>query len=185
MFYQIIWQQILTQTNYLSYFLRSYDTSDENSRNAANLFNHLRGINKCSPIRADANNLRLIKTKEINNKTTSRDRVICLDLTKKPLTNYEECDFDPTPPTSVFVRDSLYGHELDNIIHTFKLLVDKFGTNNALPDVFELFGTFEPNAANVIFTDNAQGLQSPPHDIGPIVDLYARVNEWVSRACTD
>lgn len=120
--------------------------------------------------------MRVLKTSELNTKTTSRDQLICINLSLKPLSSYEECDFDATPPTAVFVRNTMYGHELDNIVHTFKHLEEKFGPLGSLPDVFELFGTFEPNAPNAIFSDNAPGLETPPKSFGPQTDLYERMD---------
>jgi hypothetical protein len=100
-------------------------------------------------------------------------------MSKKPITsdNLNNCYFDATPPTSIFVRNGLYGHELDNIVHAFTHLTEKFGTLGSLPDVFTLFGGFEANQPNVIFSDDAVGLVSAANNIDTIDELYQRLDK--------
>lgn len=47
---------------------------------------------------------------------------------------------------------------MDNILHAFISLTERFGRNRKLEDVFKMFGEFESNERNVIFTDEADEL---------------------------
>lgn len=77
---------------------------------------------------------------------------------RRKLTETNDCNFDATLPRAVFVREHMHGTELDNILHAFISLTEKFGRNGKLEDVFKLFGEFEPNEKNIIFTDDADKL---------------------------
>lgn len=127
----------------------------------------------------DDSAIRVIKTTELNQKSSpQRDELFCLDQTKQPITTEirKNCYFDATPPTSIFVRNGLYGHELDNIVHAFTHLADKFGTLGSLPDVFTIFGAFEDGQPNVLFSDDAVGLTSPSNNTEAIRDVYQRLD---------
>lgn len=51
----------------------------------------------------------------------------------------------------IFVKKSVNGKILDNIVHGFTSLSDSFGHGGKIEDVFELFETFE-EAKDVIFS---------------------------------
>lgn len=75
-----------------------------------------------------------------------------------PAAELIDCNFDSTPPTAVFVRRSSTGHELDNLSHAFLALSEKFGRGGKIEDVFELFGKFEADQKDVLFSDNGSRL---------------------------
>lgn len=74
------------------------------------------------------------------------------------------CNYDATPPTAVYVRNSLIDTEQDAIKHAFSALSNKFGVKGNLVDVFELFGEFEPGQRNVLFSDDAKSLITDDSD---------------------
>lgn len=88
---------------------------------------------------------------------TDLDEILCRDG-RKP-TNAQEnelrnCFYDATPPTAVFVRNTVGDNERDNIEHAFLTLSDKFGKMGKIEEVFELFGEFESGQSNVLFSDD-------------------------------
>lgn len=68
----------------------------------------------------------------------------------------DDCIYDATPPTAIFVRSSIGDRERDGIEHAFSTLSNKFGKGSSLEGVFELFGEFEPGKRDVIFSDDAK-----------------------------
>lgn len=128
----------------------------------------------------ESSQLRVIRASELRTKATDEhDELICLNLVRKPVTSTDikDCVFDATPPKAVFVRDEVHGHEFDNIVHAFTSLSDKFGIDGKIPDVFELFGEFEPGKKNVIFSDDAVALVSDLNSISNVdEDLYKRLS---------
>lgn len=123
--------------------------------------------------------LRVIRVSDLKTKgSVEHDELICLNLDRKPFSTSEselkECMFDAAPGNAVFTRDSVRGHELDNIVHAFTSLSDKFGHNGKIPDVFELFGEFEPGQKNVIFSDDAVNLLSDLNSIPKVDDNLSK-----------
>lgn len=91
-----------------------------------------------------------------------------------------ECIYNATPPTGVFVRDSISTIELENLSHAFLALSEKFGRNGTIEDVFELFGQFESNEANVLFSDDASSLiEANP------ATFQAQLNEYDGLECVN
>lgn len=74
------------------------------------------------------------------------------------LTDASSCAYDATPPSAVYVKNSLESNEKDSIKHAFSALSNKFGKYGDLVDVFELFGEFESGHHDVLFSDNARAL---------------------------
>lgn len=74
------------------------------------------------------------------------------------------CFYDATPSTAVFTRTSLNDRERDGIEHAFSLLSTKFGRKSNFEDVFELFGEFESGQSNILFSDDADALETAPND---------------------
>lgn len=127
----------------------------------------------------ESSQLRVIRASELKTKATDEhDELICLNLARKPVTttDLKDCVFDATPAKAVFARDSVHGHEFDNIVHAFTLLSDKFGIQGKIPDVFEMFGEFEPGKKDIIFSDDAVALVSDLNSISNVdEDLYKRI----------
>lgn len=93
-----------------------------------------------------------------------------------PAAELTDCYFDSTPPTAVFVRRSSSGHELDNLSHAFVALSEKFGRGGKIEDVFELFGKFEADQKDVLFSDNGSRLiATEPGWNNKIQQDYARL----------
>lgn len=87
-------------------------------------------------------------------------QLVCPDFSFKDLSEAKACNFDGRYTRGIFVRNSVGGTELESIVHGFKSLSDLFGHQGKLENVFELFGEFEVGAKNVIFTDDAKGLEN-------------------------
>lgn len=81
------------------------------------------------------------------------------------------CKFD-VPTRGVFVRKSLFGHELDAILHAFTLISNKFGAHGPLSDVFELFG----GSSDVLVSRDACSFVSPSNDADRIASDYANLS---------
>lgn len=78
----------------------------------------------------------------------------------------------------MFVRRSSTGHELENLSHAFLALSEKFGRGGKIEDVFELFGEFEKDKRDVLFSDDASQLitaEATPESIGSILQEYERL----------
>lgn len=106
--------------------------------------------------------IRVLRLSELKEKTNAdTDEIICPNGRKtvtQPSDDLKDCFYDATPATTVFIRGSTTGHELDNIAHAFMSLSDKFGHKGKIEDVFELFGEFEPGQKNILFSDKATEL---------------------------
>lgn len=91
---------------------------------------------------------------------TESEQLICksFDSTRpNPVASLsDDCVYDATPPTAIFVRSSIGDRERDGIEHAFSALSNKFGKGSSLEGVFELFGEFESGKKDVIFSDDAK-----------------------------
>lgn len=145
-----------------SHYFRQYVHADIKSRDAALKLNQLRGIRQCNGITIEDADLRVIRLSELSSLESKADyEVVCKGSHKSvDASDLDECNFDATPPTGVFVRRSSTGHELDNISHAFLALSEKFGHSGVNEDVFELFGKFVENKRDVLFSDDASQLIS-------------------------
>jgi len=159
----------------------NYNSKDERSLNAALLFNYKRDIRSCTATTTDESSIRVVKTSQLKERASDeKDELICTNLNKKPVSvaqsDIQDCYFDATPPTAVFVREATSGHELDNIAHAFTAISNLFGKHGKVEDVFELFGEFEPGQLNVIFSDDAVELVPESNSVTEIDDiLYKRI----------
>lgn len=103
--------------------------------------------------------------------------LVCPDLTRKSLDKYETCNFDATLPRAIFMRKDVNQQDLDNRIHGLTLISNKFGKNGSIKDVFTLFGEFEPNVKNVIFSHNADKLVTSENFVHTITEnLYEEIH---------
>lgn len=135
---------------------------DIKSRNAALRFNQLRGIRQCGDITTEESNVRVVRESELSTLENKNNYEVACKGSRKPIdtptSELIDCAIDATPPTAVFVRRSSTGHELDNLSHAFLALSEKFGRGGKIEDVFELFGKFEANKKDVLFSDDASQL---------------------------
>lgn len=146
-------------------FASQYDPKDEKSRNAALNFNYKRGNGRCSGLTTSESPVRVIHPTQGNKSAldANLNELVC-DGIRKPLVPDQlndalaNCAFDATPPTAVYVRNTMIDTETDAIKHAFSAISNRFGKNGSLIDVFELFGEFEPGQRNVLFSDNAKSL---------------------------
>lgn len=152
------------------FYCSQYDAADAKSRNAALNFNYKRGNGKCSGITTNESPVRVIlssgASKEMN---LNSNELVCNGLRKAfaidQLNNQlTGCAYDATPPTAVYVRNSMIETECDAIKHAFSALSNKFGANGSLVDVFELFGEFETGKRNILFSDDAKSLITDDSD---------------------
>lgn len=77
------------------------------------------------------------------------------------------------------MKKDLSGQKLDNIVHGFSLLSEKFGHNSPLEEVFELFGEYEHGFKNVIFDDRGEKIETtgnkiPNYDITHYLSLHCK-----------
>lgn len=79
-------------------------------------------------------------------------KLICLNLQKKDLKDYKECNCDATLPNAVFTRANIGPQDLNNMQHAFISLSESFGHNGRIEDVFEMFDEFKPGNKNVLFS---------------------------------
>lgn len=155
-------QALLIWNIFFLFCFSQYDGSDIKSRNAALKLNEVRGVRQCSDLTTAASNLRVIRLSELDTLESKTDFDFDCKSERKPIdtpaAELTECIFDSTPPTAVFVRRSSTGHELDNLSHAFLALSEKFGRGGKIEDVFELFGKFEADKRDVLFSDDASKL---------------------------
>lgn len=135
---------------------------DGKSRDAALNFNYKRGNGKCSGLTTNASAVRVVRLNQsIGDINVNSNEFLC-GGSRKAITLDElvvsNCIYDATPPTAVYVRNTLSSHEQDGIKHAFSALSGAFGKYGSLVDVFELFGEFEPGQRNILFSDNAKSL---------------------------
>lgn len=82
-------------------------------------------------------------------------QLLCSNLDKKPVTEWQSCNLEANLPVGVFIRETMTPVEQETMKHLFVSLSDKFGTKGKLPDVFTLFGQYKDNEHNVLFADDA------------------------------
>lgn len=143
-------------------FCSQYDADDGRSRDAALSYSHKRGDAQCDSVTTESSNVRVVRLSELHEKTNGEtEEIICpggpraLALAADEL---KDCFYDATPATTIFIRSTTDGHELDNIAHAFMALSTNFGRKGNIEEVFELFGEFEPGQKNVLFSDRADHL---------------------------
>jgi hypothetical protein len=104
--------------------------------------------------------------------------LVCQGFDTKPLSDYQKCNFEFNAPRKVYVRQDMNQDDLDILNHGLISLSDKFGTNGKNYDVFELFGTFEEGAKDVIFSDTATKLEHIDNNVADSVDeaLYRQLH---------
>lgn len=145
-----------------SEFSSQYDPKDEKSRNAALNFNHKRGNGRCSGLTTSESPVRVMHSTQPT-KNADSNELVCDGIRKQLVfeqlnDGLANCAFDATPPTAVYVRNTMIDAESDAIKHAFSAISNRFGKNGSLIDVFELFGEFEPGQSDVLFSDNAKSL---------------------------
>lgn len=163
-----------------------YVAFDTKSRDAALKFNQLRGLRQCGDITTEESNVRVVRLSELNSLENKNNYEIVCKGSRKPIdtpaADIGDCTSDATPPTGVFVRRSSTSHELDNIEHAFLALSEKFGRGGKIEDVFELFGQFETNKKDVLFSDDSsQLIPATPGSISSILQDYVRIQcVWIN-----
>lgn len=128
-------------------------------------FNYKRGNGRCSGLTTGESPVGVMHSTHGRKAASDADseELVC-DGIRKPLIldqlddSLANCAYDATPPTAVYVRNTMIDTETDAIKHAFSALSSRFGENGSLIDVFELFGEFEPGQPNVLFSDNAKSL---------------------------
>lgn len=157
--------------NFWFIFVSQYDPNDEKSRNAALNFNYKRGNGRCSGLTTNESPIRVIHSMQDNKAALNGEssELIC-DGVRKQLKADQlndalaSCAYDATPPTAVYVRNTMIDTECEAIKHAFSAISNRFGTNGNLIDVFQLFGEFEPGQRDVLFSDNAKSLITDDSD---------------------
>lgn len=159
-----------------------YDEGNIKSRDAALKFNRFRGIRQCSGLTTEDSSVRVIRESALSSLDGRDDyEFACVGSRKSidtSIAEYKECIFSATLPTGVFVRSSSNTNERDRLSHAFLALSEKFGRGGKLEDVFELFGTFETNKADVLFSDDASQLvtiNATPDSIHANLQEYERL----------
>ena len=185
-------KHILPPLNSIESHFRQFDGVDERSRDAALLFNYKRGNQQCVGVSTEPSVVRVMRASQLKGSSLGdQDELICSNFIRKSVATWDltDCYFDATPPTAVFVRNSLSGHDLDNVAHAFIALSDKFGHGGKIEDVFSLFGEFEAGQRDVIFTDKAGYFTQISNFISNVDDemynhircLWARVGDELMR----
>lgn len=151
-------------------FYSQYDPNDEKSRDAALKFNYKHGKGKCSGITTNESPVRVIQSNEAKTEVNiNLNEVICDGIRRAIIFDQlndqlSSCSYDATPPTAVYVRNTMIDTEQDAMKHAFSALSNKFGPKGSLVDVFELFGEFEPGQRNILFSDDAKSLITDDSD---------------------
>uniref|UniRef100_U5EVY8 Transferrin n=1 Tax=Corethrella appendiculata TaxID=1370023 RepID=U5EVY8_9DIPT len=152
----------------------SFNTSSEREITSALLFSDKTGKKIC-PNKLESTPDAPIQIVHVKDLPKFENKVlVCKDLTTKPISEFKTCNMDYTISPGVYVRGDTSGYLLDNYIHAFISLSSKFGHNQPLEDVFELFGEFESGAKNVIFSDRAIKLDTPENTISNIDEHHYR-----------
>lgn len=141
-----------------------YDREDTKSYHAALHFNYRRGNGQCSGLTTDNSSIRVLKVYGDEDRAkqmiSETEQLICksFDSTRpNPVASLsDDCIYDATPLTAIFVRSSIGNRERDGIEHAFSELSNQFGKGSSFEEVFELFGEFEPGKKDVIFSDDAK-----------------------------
>lgn len=128
-------------------------------------YNYKRGNGRCSGLTTSESPVRVIHQTQDYNAilNTDSNELVCDGVRKRLIPDQLDdalanCEFDATPPTAVYVRNTMIDTETDAVKHAFSAISDRFGKNGSLIDVFELFGEFEPGQLDVLFSDNAKSL---------------------------
>jgi ABC-type amino acid transport substrate-binding protein len=133
-----------------------FDATKARALAAAALLNKRRGMSPCDVQSTDNDKMMIAKASQLSN--LKNMQLLCPNMEKKPVTEVATCNFEAAMPKSVMVRESMDKIEKDNVIHVCSLLSDKFGGEGKLNDVFEMFGEFEQDKKNVIFSDEGKSL---------------------------
>lgn len=148
-------------SNRFKYFSRYVDT-DVKSRDAALVFNRFRGNHQRSGVTIEKSNLKVVRLSEVDSLKNKADYEFICKRSRKPIdtpaSELDDCIYDATAPTGVYVRSSSTAHEFDNLRHAFTALSEYFGRYGDIEDVFRLFGKFEAKKRNVLFGDDASQL---------------------------
>lgn len=152
---------------------RQYDNNDTRGRVAALKFNLDRNNKHCDAVTTDNSPLRIVKSDVLNRTATDeKNTVVCRDLSLMRVSSpYDTlCDYDVTPKTAVFVRKTMYAHELSNVQHAFVSLSSKFGGHGPLSDVFMLF----EGTNDVLVSRDACSFVNIPDNADMILNEYDR-----------
>lgn len=139
-------------------FHSKFDKSDPRASDVAVTFNRARNIETDVNEIASAENspIEIVHSDRLTEEQYADKQIVCPDFELKALSESKTCNFDGRNTRGIFVRNGLVGTEFEGVVHGFKSLSDKFGHGAQLENVFELFGEFEPDAKNVIFSDDAK-----------------------------
>ncbi|XP_059615126.1 transferrin [Phlebotomus argentipes] len=153
------------KTDFLKKASLKFSTDDPRAVNAALLFNEKRGQKACplDIVSADNGVVSIVNAKDLQD--NGNQELVCQDLSRKSLKDFNSCNFEATLPTAVFVRSGLGSNNLDGIVHSLTSSAEIFGKNAKQDDVFEMFGEFEPGFKNVIFSDNAAKLVTSSNSV--------------------
>lgn len=133
-------------------------------------FNFKRGHRKCTGLTTDESTVRVIHSNQAETEIDiDSNELVCGGVRKAIVLNQlndelSSCTYDATPPTGVYVRNTLIDTERDAIKHAFSAVSKSFGTKGNLVDVFKLFGEFEPGQRNILFSDDAKSLITDDSD---------------------
>lgn len=126
------------------------------------MFNRLRGNHQRSGVTIEKSNLKVVRLSEVSSLESKADYEFICKRSRKPIdtpiSELDDCIYDATAPTGVYVRRSSTGHEFDNLRHAFTALSEYFGHDGDIEDVFRLFGRFEAKKRDVLFSDDASQL---------------------------
>lgn len=105
-------------------------------------------------VKSDLSDVAILSGSELSRAKDGNDLKAIAHESKTTASETGRCNRAAT----VFVTNRADQHGIDNVMHAFSALSDKFGHMGNVEEVFELFGEFEPGQKNVLFSDDADKL---------------------------
>lgn len=129
-----------------------FDKNNQRSRYAALLLTQLRGGNPCEGLpEVPESQIQIVNSNDLSSHKDKK--LICPTNLKElvSITEFKSCNLEVNLPRAAFVHSERSKIEKDTYKHAMVSLSDSFGSHGKLPDVFELFGTFQEGQNNVLF----------------------------------
>uniref|UniRef100_T1PF04 Transferrin n=1 Tax=Musca domestica TaxID=7370 RepID=T1PF04_MUSDO len=150
-----------------------YNANDERQRKAVAYLNLMRGSPDCNAQPGEEQSLLIANVKDLGEHKNKQ--LLCPNGERKPVSEWQLCNFEINLPNAVFIRDSMTHVEQETLKHLFISLSDKFGKSGKLSDVFQLFGSYTPNDNNVLFSNDAVEFITELKNKTPNEELYQRL----------